>query len=78
MTTVTTHEAKTTLSRLIERALAGERVVICRGAHPQVELIPVAKPARPDPLQTYLDLACEITCDLTAPLSEDEWPEASR
>ncbi|WP_372426070.1 type II toxin-antitoxin system Phd/YefM family antitoxin [Salinarimonas chemoclinalis] len=40
---VTVHEAKTQLSRLIEAALAGERVVIRRGREPVVELVPVVR-----------------------------------
>ena len=35
------HAAKTHLSRLIDRALAGEDVVIARGKHPVVRLVPV-------------------------------------
>jgi prevent-host-death family protein len=40
--TVNVHEAKTNLSRLIERALAGETVVIARAGEPAVTLTPVA------------------------------------
>lgn len=41
------HEAKTHLSKLIERALAGEDVTIARGDVPAVKLVPVqAKPRR--------------------------------
>ncbi len=36
------HEAKTQLSKLIERALAGEEVVIARHGEPAVRLTPVA------------------------------------
>jgi len=36
------HQAKTHLSRLIERALAGEEIVISRGDVPVVRLVPVA------------------------------------
>lgn len=40
------HEAKTTLSKLIERALAGEEVIIAKAGKPLVELKPVIqKPA---------------------------------
>ena len=46
MTTVTIHEAKTHLSRLIVRALAGETVTIARGKDPVVTLTPV-KPVVP-------------------------------
>lgn len=35
------HAAKTHLSRLVERAVAGEDVVIARGATPIVRLVPV-------------------------------------
>ena len=38
----TVHQAKTQLSRLIAAALAGEDVVIARGATPVVRLEPVA------------------------------------
>ena len=41
MTVVTIHEAKTHLSRLIARVLAGEEVTIARGKEPVVKLMPV-------------------------------------
>ena len=41
MTRVTVHVAKTTLSKLIEKASAGEEVVIARGSEPVVRLVPV-------------------------------------
>jgi prevent-host-death family protein len=44
MTTVTIHEAKTHLSRLINRVLAGEEIVVARGREPVIKLVP-AKPA---------------------------------
>lgn len=37
------HEAKTTLSRLVQRAEAGEDIVIARNGKPVARLIPVAK-----------------------------------
>jgi prevent-host-death family protein len=39
--TANIHEAKTTLSKLIERALAGEEVVIARAGKPLVRLNPI-------------------------------------
>lgn len=39
--TANIHEAKTTLSKLIERALAGEEVIIAKAGKPLVELKPV-------------------------------------
>lgn len=46
MATVTIHEAKTQLSRLIARAEAGEEIVIARGKEPVVRLTPVSKSFR--------------------------------
>ena len=40
----TMHAAKTNLSRLVERAEAGEEVVIARGRTPVVRLVPVRAP----------------------------------
>lgn len=42
MKTVTIHEAKTNLSKLIEQACQGEEVVIARGPEPVVRLVPIA------------------------------------
>ena len=46
MKPVTVHAAKTNLSKLIERACAGEEVIIARGKTPVVRLVPV-KATRP-------------------------------
>ena len=40
---VNMHQAKTSLSRLVERALAGEEIVIARNGEPLVKLVPVPK-----------------------------------
>ena len=42
MRQVNIHEAKTTLSQLVEAAEAGEKVVIARAGKPVVELVRVA------------------------------------
>jgi prevent-host-death family protein len=44
MTTVTIHAAKTQLSKLIERAEAGEEVIIARGKTPVIRLVPIEAP----------------------------------
>jgi prevent-host-death family protein len=41
------HHAKTTLSRLVERALGGEEIVIARDGEPLVKLVPVPKTRSP-------------------------------
>ena len=37
------HEAKTTLSKLVERAEAGEDIVITRNGKPVAHLVPIAR-----------------------------------
>ena len=44
---VNMHQAKSSLSRLVERALAGEDVVIARNGEPLVRLVPVPKNREP-------------------------------
>jgi prevent-host-death family protein len=39
------HEAKTKLSQLVERAAAGEDIVIARNGEPIARLVPVTRPA---------------------------------
>ena len=41
MNTVTIHEAKATLSKLIEEALSGEEIIIARRNKPLVRLVPL-------------------------------------
>lgn len=44
---VNMHQAKSSLSRLVERALAGDEVVIARNGKPLVQLVPVQKKRKP-------------------------------
>lgn len=44
MTTVTIHEAKTHLSRLISRAEAGEEIIVARGSKPVAKIVPLKAP----------------------------------
>ncbi|MBX3144065.1 MAG: type II toxin-antitoxin system Phd/YefM family antitoxin [Trueperaceae bacterium] len=44
MPTINMHEAKTQLSKLVERALDGEEVVIARAGKPVVKLVPIEAP----------------------------------
>ena len=41
------HQAKSSLSRLVERALAGEEIVIARNGEPLVRLVPLPKKREP-------------------------------
>lgn len=49
--TVTIHEAKTHLSRLIARAEAGEEIIVARGSTPVAKIVPLEppKPKRREP-----------------------------
>jgi prevent-host-death family protein len=42
------HEAKTHFSRLLERALAGEEIVITRSGEPLVKLVPAQRRGKPN------------------------------
>jgi prevent-host-death family protein len=44
MVKVNVHEAKTHLSRLLERAHAGEEIVIAKNGEPYARLVPLDKP----------------------------------
>lgn len=44
LTTVNMHEAKTHLSRLVNRVVAGEEIVIARGGKAVAKLVPVEVP----------------------------------
>jgi prevent-host-death family protein len=41
---VNIHEAKTHLSRLVERAAAGEEIVIAKAGEPKARLVPLERP----------------------------------
>jgi len=46
MARVGVHEAKTHLSRLLQRVAAGEEIVITRGGEPVARLVPIENDAR--------------------------------
>lgn len=71
MSQVNIYEAKTTLSRLIERACAGEEIIIARAGSPIVKLVPIGQRTAPRPLGT---LAGKIT--FAADWDSDEVNEA--
>jgi prevent-host-death family protein len=70
--TVTIHEAKTHLSRLIKAVLAGKEIVIARGKEPVVKLVPLegSKPKRvPGAWKGRVAMLAE---DAFAPLTGEE------
>lgn len=44
------HEAKTHLSRLVERVEAGEEITIARAGRPVARLVPIQRASEPRPL----------------------------
>ncbi|HEY2831284.1 MAG TPA: type II toxin-antitoxin system Phd/YefM family antitoxin [Sporichthyaceae bacterium] len=69
MPTVNMHEAKTNLSKLVERAAAGEDIVIARAGVPVARLVPVRhhQPVTLGLLQGRI----RIAADFDAPLPDD-------
>lgn len=77
MSVFTVHEAKTNLSKLIERAEAGEEVIIARGDKPVARLVPLVPPKLRRPGQ-LVHLPSPPDDFFFAPLPEDEqkrWEE---
>ena len=73
MKTVTTHQAKTHLSRLLKEAQAGETIVILSGSAPVAKLTAVetAKATRP-PVGTVTSPEVPCSDDAFRPLSDQE------
>jgi antitoxin (DNA-binding transcriptional repressor) of toxin-antitoxin stability system len=71
MTVVSVHEAKTNLSRLIEKVLAGEEVVIARNKQPVVRLVREGPPKK-KPLLGALKGKISFDDSFFDPLPEDE------
>ena len=71
MTTVSVHEAKTHLSRLIEKVLAGEEVIVERNHKPVIKLVP-AQPPKKKPLLGALKGKISLDERFFEPLPDDE------
>ena len=46
MQTVNIHEAKTHLSKLVERAAAGETIILAKSGKPRARLMPIDQPEK--------------------------------
>ena len=68
--TYNVHEAKTNLSKLLERAADGEEIIIARAGVPVARLVPIIAPAAERPLGSERG-AVLIADDFDAPLSPD-------
>ncbi|HEU0066203.1 MAG TPA: type II toxin-antitoxin system prevent-host-death family antitoxin [Sphingomonas sp.] len=76
--TFNVHDAKTNLSKLIDRAHAGEEIVLAKAGEPRAKIVPYDPPMRklrePGRFKHLLkDVSCE---DVMAPCFTDEELEA--
>jgi prevent-host-death family protein len=67
---VNLYEAKIQLSRLVDRAAAGEEIVIAKGGRPLARLVPLDVRTRPRDLG-FLGEEVWVGPDFDAPLPED-------
>lgn len=71
MPIVTVHAAKTNLSKLIERACAGEEIIIARGDQPVVKLVPLSA-TKPKRMPGTFKGEFGVPPEFFEPLGEDE------
>lgn len=71
MAVASIHEAKTNLSRLIQRAERGEEIIIARGKKPVARLVPVKKPGKKRQLGLHRG-EFEVGPEFFEPLPPDE------
>jgi prevent-host-death family protein len=71
--TVTIHQAKTHLSRLLQQVEAGEEVVVCRGKLPVAKIVPSSpsQASRPK-VGKATSKRFDIPADAFAPLGDEE------
>ncbi len=70
MTTINVHEAKTHLSRILDRVAGGEEVLIARAGKPVARLVPIEVEKKTRTPGTYHG-RIQIGDDFEAPLPED-------
>ena len=72
MDTINLYEAKSNLSRLVERAAAGEEIIIAKAGRPLARLVPLAAArTAPRPLGLLAGQGFSIADDFDAPLPDD-------
>lgn len=80
MQTVNIHEAKTHLSRLVERVAAGEEMIIAKAGKPMARLVPLEKPMQKKREPGALKGKIWMAENFDAPMSAEElatWHDAS-
>jgi prevent-host-death family protein len=74
MAIVTIHQAKTHFSQLIQRALAGEEIIVAKGKDPIVKIVPLPEGKKERTLGGAKGIVQHISRDFDAPL--EEFPDA--
>ena len=72
MAQINIHEAKTHLSRLVEKAAKGEEIVIAKAGKPKAKLVPFTKPGGGKRKPGRLKGKIWIADDFDAPMTEEE------
>jgi prevent-host-death family protein len=74
MKKVSTHEAKTHLSRLLAEVEAGEEILICRGIVPAARLVPISRKStrRRPRVGTVTSGLVRTALDAFAPLTDEQ------
>ncbi len=74
MTIVSIHEAKTHFSRLIQRALAGEEIIVSKGKgkEPVVKIVPIAEAKKERRPGGAKGIVKRISMDFDEPIEEFE------
>lgn len=72
--TVNVHEAKTHLSKLLDRAHSGEEIILAKAGKPYARLVPLADPKKEGPVLGRLASVLPPTDDdaFFAPLPDEE------
>lgn len=70
--------AKAKLSALVNKALAGEEVLLCKDGVPVVRLVPVRAISDEDPCRPIPALAVRAGRAAVRPLAAEDWGELGR
>ena len=74
MAIVTIHQAKTHFSKLIQRALAGEEIIVAKGKEPVAKIVPIPEAQKTRTLGGAKGIVKDISSDCDDSL--EEFPDA--
>lgn len=65
--------AKAKLSKLVNSALEGEEVIICKDGKPVVRLVPIRTISEEDPCRVIPELTITVGDEAIKPLDPEDW-----